>query len=1359
VKIQPDLSDFDEEMKAKLEEITAGKSEDVPIKPEMDDEDVAKVLAEKQELGKPVDTLVRVKEEAIGTGSTMNNWPMVGELDPKAKQTLGELEQALQQIDGEAGHVGDKFQKWGLGIALADGPLAHANDELTQLDETANKTTEVVDNVKQKIQEGVGEFAYITDTAARNSIESWVADQQEVRKTSDEVTSALERFSEGAITYDQALHDMVVAGKEPKDAAKALEDELGNLKKSLTDTGEAADEGKGKLEGWAKSWSDIKSGLEGAGQSLIDGWNNVTRLNGALMDMAAPIDALEGGMRGVEGVLNDFQSGASDAETALQDLETLGLDAAQSFTLLGAAGMDVTTLLSDLGLGAEDVELVTAALVGMGVDAEMATQAAVVGLTDMEEGIQTVESVVNQAVNGGGGIGAALTEIGSGFGEAAAQMGPMVGLIGLIVAAVVAAIPVVAVLSGGLLALASVATIGAGGAVAALLGVSGGLQELKTVATEALNAYRQALKPFTQPLVDEMTPIIIKGLMSIVPIAQQGALALQTVLREVNTDLSSSGFAKFIEWAKTEVQPSIQALASFFGNVVSMIASMGEASQPFTDMVRRGLVSLGEEMARFGQSNTFKDFIVWLQQNGPTVWHDIESIGVSIGRIITDLAPLGMTMLALFTHLSAAIADVTKPIAETLGVISKGVDSVMPFVHAFTGMESAVDNAIGPFANILDPIKSMQTALDPIPALAQGVGGAMSFLGSIFGGGAPPVQDYTKGIHDLAETFPELQSKGELIRSDIEKLNEAYRNGSIDQKDYKEQLSTLTGAMTTNQGAMDTYNANLFQLQQNFGLSRQGVIDLSDKLNLNLTQALNPSAVAAFGTSISGMGVSATEVQGQLAGLAAEANNATQSMITAGNNAANAAKQSWSTYGSAVQAFATATLPVSAAAITLFYGEQQTMAASFASNIQKAIQDGYSPSLISQIAQAGPAQAGQLLQGLVSNYSGSLVGMVNSSVSAISKEGAIAVEMARETAMAVKAPTEAIAAALPIAQQLYLKQTQENSAQAVLDVMTQYNIGLPQVVSIAQEYGNALPQGIQAQIIEAQLLASRQGITVQQALTEVLAGTKAAADQVAGATPTAINEAQPQTISAAQAQAKIYQDTWDAQGQPISSTLAAVMSGAAVNATGQINWDAVGNAVDSGISSGIAAHGQQAVDAVTAVMNNVKGASLRAVLASSPSRWFADHVGAMISLGIAAGVTEQGQAVSDAVTGVLGAAMETAGTWLPVKISNNPGGVGGPPVDTGGGGSQNPTSGGGGPIVPPRQGPIGTGPGGTITPGTGGVAPIIAPYGQGSGQYQVLYNPSYTIHGDADPSTVAKWQALMDEHDNKLIADLYAEGG
>lgn len=99
---------------------------------------------------------------------------------------------------------------------------------------------------------------------------------------------------------------------------------------------------------------------------------------------------------------------------------------------------------------------------------------------------------------------------------------------------------------------------------------------------------------------------------------------------------------------------------------------------------------------------------------------------------------------------------------------------------------------------------------------------------------------------------------------------------------------------------------------------------------------------------------------------------------------------------------------VTADTIRKFYADRIKEADEFAVNISKATAAGYSPQLISQLIQQGPATAGPILAALVSDTSTAMVDTVNNAQKAIGDIQSKAAEMARLTYLATTANTDAM---------------------------------------------------------------------------------------------------------------------------------------------------------------------------------------------------------------------------------------------------------------------------------------------------------------------------------------------------------------
>lgn len=98
--------------------------------------------------------------------------------------------------------------------------------------------------------------------------------------------------------------------------------------------------------------------------------------------------------------------------------------------------------------------------------------------------------------------------------------------------------------------------------------------------------------------------------------------------------------------------------------------------------------------------------------------------------------------------------------------------------------------------------------------------------------------------------------------------------------------------------------------------------------------------------------------------------------------------------------------PLNREKIANFYQDVLTDTQTFSANIQEALQMGYDPGFVSRLLQAGPEQAGPILEQLVGDASQSFVDMVNFAEQALSDLNTQATEMARLTQIAVSDSSE-----------------------------------------------------------------------------------------------------------------------------------------------------------------------------------------------------------------------------------------------------------------------------------------------------------------------------------------------------------------
>lgn len=355
----------------------------------------------------------------------------------------------------------------------------------------------------------------------------------------------------------------------------------------------------------------------------------------------------------LDGVMQDLNENVIDLGTAIADLEESGLDAETGFQLLEGAGNDVAETIFDSQRAVSGLEDALDALEQTMITSEEFAQ-------DLANGINDVELAVEDAENAGGGFTEFLSAAGAGAQEAAG----MFSLMGLaLVGGVLAAIPAVGALVGEIGALSAIAFTAFAGLGAAVIGLIPDFGEVEAAVKFFAGLYEEALKPFDATVVPPLLKIIQQAFTDLYPIAVSADEALTEIFTTIGQQMQTPAFVFFIQWVAENAGPALVVLANFATSIVETLAEMGEAGQPFINMIESGISSLGSDLQKFGNSNTFKDFVNWLVQNGPNIGEDFEQIGRDVGDLVTAFAPFGEKVLNSFTHFMNGIT----PMLEVLG--------------------------------------------------------------------------------------------------------------------------------------------------------------------------------------------------------------------------------------------------------------------------------------------------------------------------------------------------------------------------------------------------------------------------------------------------------------------------------------------------------------------------------------------------------------------------------------------------------------------------------------------------------------------------------------------------------------------
>ena len=138
-----------------------------------------------------------------------------------------------------------------------------------------------------------------------------------------------------------------------------------------------------------------------------------------------------------------------------------------------------------------------------------------------------------------------------------------------------------------------------------------------------------------------------------------------------------------------------------------------------------------------------------------------------------------------------------------------------------------------------------------------------------------------------------------------------------------------------------------------------------------------------------------------------------------------------------------------------YYRDQIAQSKRFLANITDATRRGLDPGFIARLLQAGPAQAGPILDQIVGDHSGRLIKLVDSSEKALSAISLRAVHLARLTQLALSSNSSKAADDLGKAQAIELERLAHPSENAY-DIGKALHIKPSEVARIANEFGIVL---------------------------------------------------------------------------------------------------------------------------------------------------------------------------------------------------------------------------------------------------------------------------------------------------------------
>lgn len=693
------------------------------------------------------------------------------------------------------------------------------------------------------------------------------------------------------------------------------------------------------------------------------------------------------------------------------------------------------------------------------------------GFAAMSGDVVAINDLLSATGKGAASAGGGLAGLGTTLSELSFSDIPVTGA--AIALLVTALIPVAAVATGVGIALTGAFAAAGLASGAFLLAASNDMGQLKATLSGALTEWQAQLDGIIKPTVNAMSSLIAPALNDMAPLVAAGAESIKSAVTSIGAALNSGGLKDFIAWLSLEAPAAITTFTTVFENMGSGFAGVFEAFTPFIATVENGLISLSTQFENLGHSAGLASFVNYIQQEAPVVGAFFEQLIPTALKLVAAFAPAGDALLRIFTPVLQGLGN----LAPIIAIAAKAFDLL----------------AIG-VADVLGPLVKLNAAI------VGPVIGAFSSLASTVGGW-------------LGISKPASASTTELQAA----LERAGLSAKVATEFIGKYGSTSVSSAGAAAAAQDL-------LAKRYGISAGEMSALegqSNKTNSSVQQSATQlaSAGATIGKALQTAATSAQITTSAMAELEIASGKTGTAIASAMNSAGTATQSAFASATSVVSAFS-GQVGVTQASVQLFYGSAVSGAQAFANNIQAAIKEGYDPTLIEQILQAGPAKASGLLGELVQDGTTTYVAQIKSAQQALNQIGQEAVQEARLTQQAIISGTSQMADNLTTAMGIQQQRSVEGTHATVASIAAAMGQGIPQVAAVAGIYGEAIPGAMTASQGKAYLAAIAAGQSVTQALMTATGDTKLQAAIAAGALPAALAAQQGNTSTAAAAQAQ-----------------------------------------------------------------------------------------------------------------------------------------------------------------------------------------------------------------------------------------------
>lgn len=221
--------------------------------------------------------------------------------------------------------------------------------------------------------------------------------------------------------------------------------------------------------------------------------------------------------------------------------------------------------------------------------------------------------------------------------------------------------------------------------------------------------YMEFAEKFEEPVFEAFglgLDLIMKLMEKLEPAIQGVSTVVVDMMQKMDKAFDSPAAVSFFDWIAESAGPSLSNLGKIVSNTIGGVLGMFQAFGTTAGGMETGLINLTQRFEEWGQSlgesQGFKDFVAYAEENGPVLMETFGNIIGTVENLIAAFAPMGTDSLETIKNFTGTIEILSEKMiglstaAENLSAPIGGVGNASKIAMGPVGwLMMAVDDLSG----------------------------------------------------------------------------------------------------------------------------------------------------------------------------------------------------------------------------------------------------------------------------------------------------------------------------------------------------------------------------------------------------------------------------------------------------------------------------------------------------------------------------------------------------------------------------------------------------------------------------------------------------------------------------------------